>query len=84
MSIAVTVLGVPALTNFINVVYGYLPNVLAALAIFLVAGAVSAAVSAFVVKVMGDSATGKLIATVIPVATMLIATFMILNELKIC
>lgn len=83
ISIAVTVLGVPALTSFVNVVYGYLPNVLAAFLIFVVAGAISTALAALAVRLMGDTPTGKLVATVVPVVTMLIASFMILSQLQI-
>ena len=83
LSIAVTVLGVPALTTFVYAIYGYLPNVVAALLIFLAAGAVSTAAAALVNKLMGDTPTGKLIATIVPALTMLIAVFMILNQLQI-
>ena len=40
--VAVSVLGIEALTSFVAAVYAYLPNVLAALLIFLVASAVAA------------------------------------------
>jgi hypothetical protein len=83
ISIAVTVLGVPALNNFIYAVYAYVPNILGALLIFLVAGAVSAGLVAFVTRVMGDTALAKLVATVGSALTMVIATFMILNQLQI-
>lgn len=83
ISIAVTILGVPALTNFVNVIYGYLPNVAAAFLIFVVAGAVSTALSTVALRLMGDTPTGKLVGTVVPVVTMLIAGFMILSQLQI-
>jgi hypothetical protein len=83
LAIATTVLGIPALTSFVYAIYGYVPNVVAALLIFVVAGAVSTAAAALVGKLMGDTSTGKLVATVVPVVTMLIATFMILNQLQI-
>ena len=83
LSIAVTVLGVPALTTFVYAIYGYMPNVLAAILIFLAAGAVSTAAAALVNKLMGDTPTGKLVATIVPALTMLIAVFMILSQLQI-
>jgi hypothetical protein len=83
LSIAITVLGVPALTNFVYAIYAYVPNIVAALLIFLVAGAVSTAVAALVTRLMGDTPTGKLVAAVVPAITMLIAVFMILNQLQI-
>ncbi len=83
LSLAVTTLGVEALTAFVASIYGYLPHVIAALAIFLVAAAVAGAVSAFATKVMGDTPTGKVVATVAPILIMTIASFMILTELMI-
>lgn len=83
ISLAVSALNLPALNNFIGAIYAYLPNVLAAVIIFLVASTVSAAAVAFVQRVMGKTALSKLIATVIPSITMSIAVFMILNQLQI-
>ncbi len=83
VSIAVSVLGIPVLVDFVRAVYGYLPNVLAAILIFLVAGAISAAVAALVTNTMGDTPTGKVVAAAAPVLVMVVAVFMILNQLKI-
>jgi hypothetical protein len=82
-SIAASVLGVDALTAFIGAVWAYIPNVIAALLIFLVAGAVSAAVVTLVQRTMGDTPLGKIVATAVPILVMTIATFMILEQLKI-
>jgi hypothetical protein len=83
ISIAVSALKIPALTTFVSAIYGYLPNVIAAVIIFVVAGAIAAAVAALVTRTMGDTPTGKLVASVVPVLVMAIATFMILNQLRI-
>lgn len=83
VSIAVSALGIPVLVDFIRAIYGYLPNVLAAFLIFLVAGALSAAVAGLVANAMGDTPTGKVVSSVVPVLIMVIAVFMILNQLKI-
>lgn len=83
VSIAVSVLGIPVLVDFVRAIYAYLPNVFAAFLIFLVAGAISAGVSTLAVSTMGDTPTGKVVATVAPVLVMVIAVFMILNQLKI-
>ena len=83
ISLAVSVLGIEALTNFVAAVYAYLPNVLAALAIFLVASAVSAGVAALATRTMGGTALGKIVATAAPILVMTIATFMILDQLMI-
>lgn len=83
VSVAVSALGIPALVEIVNGIYGYLPNVLAAFLIFLVAGGVSATVSALAHNTMGDTPTGKIAASSVPVVIMGLAAFMILNQLKI-
>ena len=83
ISLAVSVLGIDALKNFVAAIWAYMPNVLAAVLIFLVAGAISAAVAALVQRTMGDTPTGKIIATVVPIIVMAIAVFMILDQLQI-
>jgi hypothetical protein len=83
ISLAVSVLGIEALTDFVAAVYAYLPNVLAALLIFLVAGAIAAGIAALIGRTMGDTPTGKVLATVAPGLVMAIAIFMILDQLMI-
>ena len=83
ISLSVSVLGIEALTDFVAAVYAYLPNVLAAVLIFLVAGAVSAGVAALATRTMGGTALGKIVATAAPILVMTIATFMILDQLMI-
>src|SRR3954465_15245336 len=83
VSLAVSALKIPALTTFVSAIYGYLPNVIAAVIIFVVAGAIAGAIATLVTKTMGDTPTGKLVATVAPLLIMAIATFMILNQLQI-
>ncbi|MFL6013008.1 MAG: mechanosensitive ion channel family protein, partial [Gaiellaceae bacterium] len=83
ISLAVSVLGVDALQNFVASVWAYLPNVLAAVLIFLVAGALAAGITGLVTRVMGDTPLGKIVATAVPVLVLTIATFMILEQLKI-
>src|SRR5215211_1532630 len=83
VSLAATALGIEALTAFVGAVWAFLPNVIAALAIFLVAGALAAAVATLASRVMGDTGLGKVVATAAPILIMTIATFMILDQLKI-
>jgi small-conductance mechanosensitive channel len=83
ISIAVSQLGIPAVTTFVAAIGAYLPNVIAALAIFLIAGVIAAAIGGLVARTMGDTPTGKIVGSVVPVLVMAIATFMILNQLKI-
>jgi Conserved TM helix len=83
IALAVSVLGIAALTAFVGAILAYIPNVIAALLIFLIAGAIAAGVAALVARTMGDTPTGKVLATVVPGLVMAIAIFMILNQLKI-
>jgi hypothetical protein len=76
-------LGIPALTTFMNDVLAYLPNVIVAIVIFVLAAIIAGAVAAAVTRVMGDTPTGKIVATVVPALVMIIALFMILEQLMI-
>jgi hypothetical protein len=77
LAIAVSQLGIAALDNFVA------SNVIAAVLIFVVAGAVAAAIGGLVARTMGDTPTGKVVGSIVPVLVMAIATFMILNQLQI-
>ena len=83
LAIAVSQLGIAALNNFVAAIGAYLPNVLVAVLIFVVAVAVSGAVGGFVARTMGDTPTGKVVGSVVPVLIMAIGTFMVLDQLKI-
>src|SRR4051812_33157227 len=65
-ALAVSALGIDALTGFMGVVFGYLPNVIAALAIFVVAGLVAAGVGALLARTMGGKPTGQGVGPVVP------------------
>jgi small-conductance mechanosensitive channel len=80
---AVGTLNIPAVTGFVTLVLSYLPNVLAALLIFLVAAAIAAAVGGLVHRTMGDTPTGRVVRSAAPTLVMAIAVFMILNQLGI-
>ncbi len=80
---AIGALKIPAVTTFMNQVLAYLPNVIVAIVIFVLAALVAGAVAAGVAKLMGDTPTGKIVATIVPALVMVIAMFMILNQLKI-
>ena len=83
LSIAITSLGIVALNDFLTDVFGYLPNIVAAILIFVVASALAAWLGRTASTLLGDTPTGKLAATALPVLVMAIAVFMILNQLKI-
>jgi Conserved TM helix len=83
LAIAVSQLGITALDNFVASIGAYLPNVLAAVLIFVAAVALSGAVGAFVARTMGDTPTGKVVGSVVPVLILAIGTFMVLDQLQI-
>jgi Conserved TM helix len=83
ISIAVSVLGIGALQDLVAAVWGYVPNLIAAFLIFLVAAAIAAGVGAIVARTMGGTTTGRVIGTVVPILIMAIAGFMILDQLMI-
>lgn len=83
ISSAISTLGIPALTGFMNLVLSYLPSVIVALLIFLVAAAVAGAVGGVVHRTMGDTPTGRVVRTAAPALVMAIAVFMVLTQLGI-
>ena len=83
ISSAIGTLGIPALTGFMNQVLAYLPNVIAALLIFIVAAAVAGLIGGLAHRTMGDTPTGKIVRAAVPALIMGIAVFMILTQLGI-
>ena len=83
VAVAIGALKIPAVTGFMNEVLAYMPNVIAAIVIFVVAAAIAGAAGTAVTKLMGDTATGKLVAAVVPTLVLVIGLFMVLNQLKI-
>ncbi len=80
---AISALKIPALTGFMGLVLAYLPNIIAAILIFVVAALIAGAVAGAVARFMGDTPTGKIVATIVPALVMVIAMFMILTQLRI-
>lgn len=83
ISLAVAALNLPILNDLLGAVYGYIPNIIAAVVIFLIASAISAGGARFVQRVMGNTAMSRVVSTAIPAITMSLAIFMILNQLGI-
>jgi Conserved TM helix len=83
VSIALDVLGIQALQDFVAAIWAYVPNLIAAFLIFLVAAAIAAGVGTLVSRTMGETTTGKVVATVVPILIMAVAGFMILDQLRI-
>lgn len=83
ISLAIAALNLPLLNDLLAAVYSYVPNIIAAVLIFLVATAISAGSATFITRVMGRSALAKLVSTAVPAIVMSLAVFMILNQLGI-
>lgn len=83
ISAAIATLNIPALTAFFALVLSYLPRVIAALIIFVVAAAIAGAVGGLAHRTMGDTPTGRVVRAGAPTLVMAIAIFMILTQLGI-
>jgi hypothetical protein len=83
ISAAIGALKIPALSTFIAQVQAFLPNIIVALLIFVVAAALAGAVGAAAHRLMGDTPTGKMVRAIAPALIMAIALFMVLDQLRI-
>jgi small-conductance mechanosensitive channel len=83
LSIAIASLGVAALNDFLADVFSYLPNVVVAILIFVIASALAGWLGRTGARLFGTTPSGRLLATLAPVLVMAIAVFMILNQLRI-
>jgi len=83
ITVALPILNIPVISQLIYSFYAYLPNILAAIIIILVATAISAGIDAIILKLMGNTVTGKILATATPTIILTIATFMVLVQLGI-
>src|SRR3712207_6349909 len=83
LSAAIGALKIPALTTFIAEVQAFLPNIIVAVLIFVIAAALAGPVAGAATKLLGDTPTGKVVAAVVPGLILAIGTFMMLNQLKI-
>jgi len=83
LTAAIGALQIPAVTGFMNQVLAYLPNVIVAILIFVVAAAIAGGVAGLVERTMGDTPTGNLVETIVPALVLSVALFMILTQLRI-
>lgn len=81
--VSVEYLQIPVLTDFVTRIYNYIPNIIGAILILLVALAISASLSAIILRWMGETITGKVVSGTIPVVILSIAGFAILEQLKV-
>ena len=83
ISAAIGALKIPALSTFIAQVQAFLPNVIVALLIFVLAAVLAGAIAGAVYKLMGDTPTGRIVQAVVPGLIMAIGLFMVLDQLQI-
>ena len=83
ISAAIGALKIAALTSFIADVQAYLPNIVVALLIFVIAAALAGAIGGAVHRLMGDTPTGRMVRAIVPALIMAIAVFMVLDQLRI-
>jgi ABC-type Fe3+ transport system permease subunit len=83
LSIAISSLGISALNEFVADVFNYLPNVVVAILIAVVAIPIAGGLAKLAERTWADSPMGKMLGTAIPALVLGIAVFMILNQLRI-
>ena len=83
ISLALTALEITEVTDVVGAIYEYLPNVIAALVILIVAALGAGFVGGFIKKALGDDGMGRFLSQAVPVLIMVLASFMVLNQLKI-
>jgi hypothetical protein len=83
LTAAIGALQIPAVTAFMNQVLAYLPNVIVAVLIFVIAAAVGGAAAGLAHRTMGDTPTGDLVKTAAPALVLSVGFFMILTQLNI-
>ena len=83
VSLALNNLKIPRLDDAVAALWGYVPNILGALLILIVATLVSGAIAGGVARLMGDTVIGKLVASIEPLLIMTIAVFMALVQLQL-
>jgi len=76
-------LQVPAVTAYLNRVLAYLPNIVVAILIFVVAALIAGAVAKGASRALGANPMGQIVAAVAPALIMVLAMFMILEQLNI-
>ena len=77
---AVGALKIPALTNFMANLQNYLPNVIAAVLIFVIGAALAGIPAGAAHKLMGDTTTGRVVHAATPSLVMAVVVFMVLTS----
>jgi mechanosensitive ion channel-like protein len=82
-AVAAEALGIPGLERGIGVVVAYLPNVLAAILILVVAALIAGVAGRGMAKLLGPGAVGRIASVAVPIIILTIAVFMALVQLRI-
>ncbi|HWH92405.1 MAG TPA: hypothetical protein VNT03_00975 [Baekduia sp.] len=83
LSAGIAALGIPALTDFVRDVEAFLPNIVAAVLIFVLAAALAGAAASAMGRLLGDTSTGRMLQAVVPGIILAIGGFMVLDQLQI-
>ncbi len=81
--LGLSTLRVEALTDLLSKIIAYLPNVVVALLILILAFFIASGVAAVVRRVAGESLLGKIAAAIAPAVVVALGFFMALTQLKI-
>ena len=81
--IAAQATGITALTSFVGHVYAYVPNVIAALAILIVAALLANIVGGLLKRTLREGPLSAIAVSAAPVLILIVASFMALEQLKI-
>lgn len=83
LAAGIAALRIPALTDFLRDVEAFLPNVVAAVLIFVLAAALAGAAASAMGRLMGDTSIGRVLQAVVPGVILAIGAFMVLDQLQI-
>ena len=83
VTLAVLALGVPALTAAVGALYAYLPHLIAAALIVVIAAVISIILRAVAKRTLAGTPTGAVAAVALPIVIMTVAAFMALSELGV-
>lgn len=83
VTIAIFALEIAPLSQIVQGVYSYVPNVLGAIVILAAALVGATVVGGILLRLMGDTTTGRFLAGLVPVVILSVSTFAILEQLQI-
>lgn len=83
ITFAISALNLQVLNFIVDGLYAYIPRIIFAIVIFLIASAISAGGDALALRILGRTPLARIVAAIIPTVTLGIASFMILDELQI-